>query len=155
MTATPDLAPKLDTAAQVELAIGLQLAVGRLVRHLRRTTPEGAGVTGLSALATLGADGRGAGMRCSDLAAAENVSAPTMTRIVDHLAGLGLAQRVANPDDGRSSLVRLTDAGVQTLAAIRDERGRRLLSRLDRLTPDQLATLRDALPLLGMLAEED
>lgn len=155
MSAAPGLVQKPETAAHVELAIGLQLAVGRLVRHLRRTTAESAGVTGLSALATLGADGRGAGMRCSDLAAAENVSAPTMTRIVDHLAGLGLAQRVANPDDGRSSLVRLTDTGFQTLAAIRDERGRRLLSRLDRFTPDQIATLHDALPLLGMLAEDD
>lgn len=161
MTVSATAAPPI--ADEVELVVDLQLVLGRLVRRLRRSSPGPAGVAGMSALASLaasggggddgdpGADG-GAGMRLSDLAAVENVSAPTMTRIIDHLAEQGLVRRVPNPADGRSSLVRVTGAGTGVLAAVRDERGRQLLRGVRGLDAESLEALRSALPALALLA---
>ena len=46
-----------------------------------------------------------------DLARTEDVSAPTMSRIVDGLVGLGLAVRERHPDSARQVLVSTTDDG--------------------------------------------
>lgn len=137
----------------VELVLALQLVLGRLVRQLRRASPGQVGVSGVSALWTLVNIGGAAGLRSSDLASAENVSAPTMTRVVDHLVAQGLARRSANPEDGRSSLVQVTGDGRLVLEAVRDDRGRYLLGRVATLDAAQLRTLTDALPVLGRLAE--
>jgi DNA-binding MarR family transcriptional regulator len=140
-------------AADVELVLGLQLVLGRLVRQLRRSGSGRVGVSGMSALSALAAAERAGGLRCSDLAAVEGVSAPTMSRIIDSLTTDGLVRRAANPQDGRSSLVQLTAEGHAVLAAVRDDRGRYLLSRLGTLDGDQLRVLSDALPVLAQLAE--
>jgi DNA-binding MarR family transcriptional regulator len=54
------------------------------------------------------------------LAATENVTSPTMTRIVDGLERTGLARRTAHPDDRRASIVQATAKGRRLM-----ERGRR------------------------------
>lgn len=51
------------------------------------------------------------------LAAAEGVAGPTMTRIVDGLVEQGLAQRLPNPNDGRSVQISATDSGQQLMRA--------------------------------------
>jgi len=140
-------------AAEVELVLGLQRVLSRLVRQLRRSNSGRVGVSGMSALWTLTAPEHAGGLRCSDLAAAENVSGPTMTRIVDHLTAEGLVRRTANPQDGRSSLVQLTGEGQDVLAAVRDDRSRYLLDRLATLDPEQVHALTAALPVLAQLAE--
>lgn len=146
-------APEASDPADTELVLGLQLVLGRLVRQLRRANPGQVSVSGMSALSTLANAGGALGLRSSDLAAAENVSAPTMTRVVDHLVTQGLAQRSANPDDGRSSLVQLTSQGRGVLEAVRDDRGRYLLARVATLDASQLRILNEALPVLAFLAE--
>lgn len=138
---------------RVELVLGLQRVLGRLVRQLRRSSTGSVGVSGMSALWTLSAVEHADGLRCSDLAAAENVSGPTMTRIVDHLTAAGLVRRAANPQDGRSSLVRLTAGGHDVLAAVRDDRSRYLLDQLGTLDAEQVRALTAALPVLAQLAE--
>ncbi|HYK26851.1 MAG TPA: MarR family transcriptional regulator, partial [Streptosporangiaceae bacterium] len=45
------------------------------------------------------------------LAAAEGVAGPTMTRIVDGLAGAGLAERRPDHEDGRAVVIAATEAG--------------------------------------------
>lgn len=158
MTVSTTAAPPIPIPDEVELVLDLQLVLGRLVRRLRRSSGGQAGVSGTSALAALTAADAGVpghGMRLSDLAAVENVSAPTMTRIVDHLVDQGLVRRMPNPADGRSSLIGVTGAGQDVLAAVRDERGRRLLERVQRLDPGSVAALRAALPALALLADGD
>jgi DNA-binding MarR family transcriptional regulator len=46
------------------------------------------------------------------LARAEDVSGPTMTRIVDGLVSLGFAERGEHPESARQVLITPTDAGV-------------------------------------------
>lgn len=50
-----------------------------------------------------------------ELAAAEDVSAPTMSRIVDGLTGLGLVVREQHPDSARKVLVSATDTGLELM----------------------------------------
>ncbi len=56
----------------------------------------------------------------AQLAEAEAVTSPTMTRIVDGLEHAGLAERRPHPRDARATIVRPTRAGRQIM-----ERGRR------------------------------
>ena len=51
--------------------------------------------------------------RTSALAADLHIPAPTASRLLSRLADAGLAQRIADPDDARASIVTLTDAGAE------------------------------------------
>ncbi|HEY2079640.1 MAG TPA: MarR family transcriptional regulator [Streptosporangiaceae bacterium] len=52
-----------------------------------------------------------------ELAAAEGVAGPTMTRIVDGLVAGGLAERRPDPRDGRAALIAATAAGEDVMRA--------------------------------------
>lgn len=56
------------------------------------------------------------------LAAAEGVTGPTMTRIVDGLASAGLAQRVPDARDGRLVVIEPTMAGENLMRAAAERR---------------------------------
>jgi DNA-binding MarR family transcriptional regulator len=56
-------------------------------------------------------------LRMTDLAAQTAMSTSGMTRVVDRLEVRGLVRRLACPGDRRSSLVELTEAGYERLAA--------------------------------------
>ena len=72
-------------------------------------------------------------VRLGDLATAEGISPPTLTKIVAALEEAGLVQRSTDEADRRSSLLQLTDQGRATLHAIRTERTAFLRRQLDRL----------------------
>jgi DNA-binding MarR family transcriptional regulator len=59
----------------------------------------------------------GGSLTMGQLGARRNLSPSGISRSVDRLARTGLVVRVANPDDARSLLVRLTDAGLRKLRA--------------------------------------
>jgi DNA-binding MarR family transcriptional regulator len=52
-----------------------------------------------------------------ELGARRNLSPSGVSRSVDKLTKVGLVERIANPDDGRSLLVRLTPQGLLRLRA--------------------------------------
>jgi DNA-binding MarR family transcriptional regulator len=76
-----------------------------------------------------------------ELAAAEGVAPPTMTRLVDGLERDGLVRRVADPADRRGVLVRATAHGTRVLARGRRRRLAALAEGLSRLTSTELQTL--------------
>jgi DNA-binding MarR family transcriptional regulator len=89
-----------------------------------------------------------------ELAAIERVSAPSMSRTVASLADCGLVSRTDDPEDGRSVIVSITDAGR---AAVREQRRRRDLwfaQRLGRLTAEEQDVLRRATEILTRVAAE-
>ncbi|MFF2958993.1 MarR family winged helix-turn-helix transcriptional regulator [Streptomyces sp. NPDC057963] len=55
-------------------------------------------------------------IRLTVLAAAEGVTQPSMTVLVQRLEAQGVASRVADPGDGRVRLVAITDTGRELLA---------------------------------------
>jgi DNA-binding MarR family transcriptional regulator len=123
-------------------------AVERLSMWLRRQAPVHVSSTTITTLDTLDAGGP---LRISDLAERESISQPGMTTLVNRLGKAGLAARVADPTDGRATLVRITDAGRALLAERRAARVQTLLAELRRLSPDDRTALVAALPAVDHL----
>jgi len=137
--------------SDVELAGRLRVAVGLLVRRLRQRDPGHLSPPQLSALVTIEAAGP---IRNGDLAARENVAAPTMTRMVGALEEAGLVNRRPDPSDARGSLVSLAPGGAAALRALRRERNNILIQKLAALSPEQRAALEAALPALEALRDD-
>jgi DNA-binding MarR family transcriptional regulator len=114
----------------------------RLLRALRRQDDE-AGVTAphLSALSVLVFGGP---RTIGELAAAEQVRAPTMTRVVDNLERDGLAVREPDAHDRRVVRVRATEHGARVMHEGRARRVAALASRLDSLTANEMEAVRRA-----------
>ena len=102
-------------AVDADLAERLAFVAGSINRRLR---PPAEALThvALSALASIERLGA---VRPGDLARIEGIAAPGMTRLVTDLEGRGLVARSADPGDGRSQLIRLTEDGVAAVAAAR------------------------------------
>src|SRR5258707_12367253 len=80
----------------------------------------------LTAVGVLGSlDGSGP-QRITTMAAAEGVSQPSMTQLVQRLEQRGLVTRTSDPSDGRGALVSLTSEGRAVLAARRQRNARRI-----------------------------
>jgi DNA-binding MarR family transcriptional regulator len=137
--------------SDVELAGRLRVAVGLLVRRLRQRDPGHLSPAQLSALVAIEAGGP---VRNGDLAARENVAAPTMTRMVGAMEEAGLVSRGPDPSDARGSLVSLAPGGAAALRALRRERNNILIQKLAGLTLEQRAALEAALPALEALLDE-
>ena len=118
----------------------------RLLRTLRRHDAE-AGITAphLSALSVLVFGGA---MALGELATAEQVKAPSMTRIVDNLERAGLALRESDPADGRVVRVRATEQGRRVLEEGRGRRVADLAERLRGLGPEEMEVVARATEVL-------
>ncbi len=134
-----------------ELSRGLSFAIGRANRRML-AAGRGLGQGHLSALATIFRSGP---IRPGDLAQREFVSAPTMTRTLRDLQELGLISREPDASDGRSVLVSVTGQGEYEVLSASSARAELLAELLEKLQPEQLASLRDALPALEELATID
>ncbi len=145
MSTPPDSPASLDRA---ETAARLAVAIGRLNRRIR---PVGEGLTHaqLSALSSIVRKGA---LRPGDLARIESIAAPSATRVVAELESQGLVERQADPDDGRSSLVSATDAGLAAVLSARAERARRISVLLAGLDEHELSTVAAALDALEAAA---
>ena len=134
-----------------DLPARLRLAVGRLNRRIRIDSGAALPPLQTSVLATLLEH---APLRLSELARREAVTPPTMSRVLAALDEAGLLVRTPDPQDARSALIHLSDAGHETIERIRTERTAQLAERLDRLDAVQRAALEAALPALEVLVEE-
>jgi DNA-binding MarR family transcriptional regulator len=134
-----------------EVAARLRLGVMRLSRRLRQHAPGNISQSQLSVLATLV---RGGAMPLGDLAAAERVQPPTITRIVDALASAGLVSRRQGTEDRRVVHVEATREGRALVEAVRRRRDTYLAQRLNALDADELALLARAAELLERLCED-
>ncbi len=149
----PEAAAPDPGMSDAELAGRLRLTVGLLVRRLRQRDPGRLSPAQLSALVAIETAGS---VRSGDLAARENVAAPTMTRMVGAMEDAGLVARSPDPSDARGSLVSLAPGGSAALGALRRERNNLLSRTLSRLPNDQRAALVAALPALeAVLADLD
>ena len=118
-----------------------------LLRRLRREDVN-AGLTGprLSALSVVVFGGP---VTLGDLAAAEQVKPPTMSRLVRALEEEGLVRREADARDGRVVRLRATTKGEILLAAGRTRRVRKLAEPFASLTDGEQSTLREAADILA------
>lgn len=135
-----------------EVAGRVRVVLGRLARQLRLHQAQDRLTS--TQLATLFTIEQRAPLRIGDLAAAESISAATMTRVVAALAERGLVERRADPDDGRACQVLLSPRGSTELARLRTQRNGYLVTRLGECTPEQRAALAAALPVLETIARD-
>jgi DNA-binding MarR family transcriptional regulator len=133
-----------------DMAGRLRLAVVRLNRRLRsQRTDETISLTQMSAIFTLSRCGA---MTPSELAASERVRPPSMTRVIAALEEAGWVSRRDHPTDGRQSIIELTQAGADLLAAEALIKDRWLDKRLAELAEDDRAVLTKAVEIIDRLA---
>ena len=132
------------------LASALRLAVMRLARRMRSERADTSlTLTQLAALATLERHGP---LTPGELAAAERVTPPSMTRIAASLEAAVLATRTGHPSDGRQVLLAASPEGVALLREDRRRRDAWLAQRLRELDPAERDVLRRAAEVLDRLA---
>ena len=94
------------------------------------------------------------GLRQKDLAAELGIHAPALTEQIDRLEGDRYLERVANPDDRRSTLIRLTEKGRARAYEVADERAERAAAICAALTEEEKDTLIALLDKLFADADE-
>ncbi|MBF6170753.1 MarR family winged helix-turn-helix transcriptional regulator [Nocardia blacklockiae] len=140
------------SAEQLAEAADLYLSLGRISRLLRRSGDLGSLSPGsAAALASLVRTGP---MRLGDLAAAERVTAPTMSRIVSGLEKVGYVERTADPVDGRAQLLTATEPAHALVNGLTSARIQRFAAALDGLAAEERAVLTTALTRLIDLLDE-
>ncbi len=131
---TPDLADRLHSAAI------------HLLRRLRRQDDaSGLAAPQLSALSVIVFGGP---ITLGDLAQAEQVRPPTITRLVAALEADGLVERVTASDDRRVVHVRATSRGARLLQEGRRRRVASLATALRALPAAERAAIARALPAI-------
>jgi DNA-binding MarR family transcriptional regulator len=135
---------------RLAVADALHSAAIHLLRRVREEDEEaGVGPARLSALSVLVFGGP---HRLTDLARAEQVRPPTMTKVVTGLEGAGLARRTADPDDARAIRVEATARGHRLLVEGRRRRVQRLSKGFTTLLPEELDVLAHAAAIMERVA---
>jgi DNA-binding MarR family transcriptional regulator len=145
-TRTAPARPATELAVIDEDVAGrLRASVNRLQRRMRQQSLAGLSPAQASAL---GSVSRLGSPTLGELAAIEMVQPPTMTRIVASLAEAGMVTRSTDDTDRRSARVRVTPAGMDAIARIRDLKDAFLVQRLAQLSA---AEQRKVAELVGLL----
>jgi DNA-binding MarR family transcriptional regulator len=154
MPASGDRVPEPEFSLHPDvLAIAdrLHSAAIHLLRRVRKQdVATGEGPARLSALSVLVFGGP---KTLGELAAAEQVKPPTMSRIVAGLARSRLIEITADPQDARRMRIRATAKGTCLLHKGRELRIAYLASHLEALAPEDLAKLGEAVEILKKLLE--
>jgi DNA-binding MarR family transcriptional regulator len=126
-----------------ELADRLHSTAIHLLRQVRvQDAATGLAPARLSALSVLVFGGA---MSLNELAKAEQVRPPTMSRIVDALESEGLVRRTVNQHDRRAVVLEATEKGTAILWQGRKRRVKFLAKHLSRLSEEERTTVDDAI----------
>jgi DNA-binding MarR family transcriptional regulator len=133
-----------------DVAARLHSASIRLLRALRRED-DGSGLSAprLSALSYVVVEGP---VSLAELAEAEQVRPPTMSRIVDALVDRGLVTRIVEPRDRRSVRIMATAEGSQLLLGGGERRVHALIGRLHKLADSEQRALARGVEILERVA---
>lgn len=143
--------PAGGTQPDEELAARLRVAVTRLNRKLRQQSLAGLSPAQASALGTVN---RLVDPTLGELAAAEQVQPPTVTRLVTSLENAGLVARETDRVDRRVVRVRITAEGRRNLQRIRSLKNAFLTRRLAALDPSETARAEELTTLLEHLVAD-
>jgi DNA-binding MarR family transcriptional regulator len=147
---TSVLAAPQDRALSLEDVNRLRLVIARLHRRMRQQA--NAGITP-SQLAVLGTLNRMGPLTFGELAAAEGVQPPSITRIANALEERRLVERTVVSDDHRSFQLRLTPKARRLLQTIRDQRTAWLAERVAGLPAARIRDLQRGIAAMEHIAE--
>jgi DNA-binding MarR family transcriptional regulator len=138
--------------AMAALATELRDGVMRFNRRLRQARPVGELTQSqLSVLTSLDLAGA---LTPRELAEAERVQPPTMTKIVARLEEIGVVQRTPHPTDGRQVILSATQHGREALAENRRARDAWLTKQLAALSDAERDTLQAAVEIIARIARD-
>ena len=132
------------------VADSLRPTLLRLARELRREKIAGVSPHQVGLLVAIKYT---PGITVGELAAEERVSTAAMSKRVSRLERDGLVTRTKSEADRRRSGLTLTEDGQRTLRRVRSRRTAWLASRLNGLSPDELASVGAAADALAQLLE--
>ena len=145
----PEPAPGPDL---LSVADRLHSTAIHLLRRVRKQdVATGEGPARLSALSVLVFGGP---KTLGELAAAEQVKAPTMSRIVAGLARSRLVEITKDRQDARRMHIRATAKGTKLLQKGRQLRIADLARQLEQLPPQELSRLSEAVEILAQLLQK-
>lgn len=131
-------------------ADALRLAITRTARRLRQEAGSGLSPT---VLATLASIERHKVVTPGELARIESVQRPTVTRVINRLAEAGLVDRREDPEDRRSSLLSVSEAGHAYLAEHRSRKSAWLANLIEEMPQEDADTLARAAEILSRALE--
>lgn len=136
------------------IATDLRVIISRLQRRLREVaSPNDLSPSQTSILSRLLKDGPAT---VSDLARAEGVRPQSLGATIAVLEAQGYVAGQPDPNDGRRTILSLTDEASATFLANRAAKTDWLVQRLvSTLSADELACVGEAVTLLGRLADND
>ncbi|HLW45993.1 MAG TPA: MarR family transcriptional regulator [Acidimicrobiales bacterium] len=129
----------------------LRIAVTRLNRRLRQESVTGISPSQESALSTINRLGQ---PTLGELAQAEQVQPPTMTRVIVVMEEAGLVAKRGDEGDRRVIRVQLTAEGRATLQRIKNLKNAYLARQIEMLTPADRAQAGALASLLERLVAE-
>jgi DNA-binding MarR family transcriptional regulator len=135
----------------LDLAARMRLVIARLARQLRQQAGSGLSPSQHSALVTIEVAGP---ITLGELAVAEQVAPPTVTKVVAKLEDDGLVAREVDPADRRVVRVSATTEGRRRLDHSRSRRNAWLAKQLRALDPDEIRRLADAMDVLEKLSQQ-
>jgi DNA-binding MarR family transcriptional regulator len=134
-------------ASREEIARRVHSAALHLMRYVRtQDTALGVPPAQLSALSVIVFGGK---TSLSELAKAEQIRPPTMSRIVDALVRDGLVKRETDKKDRRSVNITATEKGTRIMHEGRGRREKRLLELLQPLRREEIELLDRASEILA------
>jgi DNA-binding MarR family transcriptional regulator len=129
----------------------IRRGVTRLARRMRAERPLGA-LSGnkIGVLSYLHREGEASP---TDIALAEHQQPQSLTRVFAELELAGLLRRRKNPNDGRQSILELTESGREALRSDMLSRDRWLAEALESLTETERQVLALSAAIMNRLAE--
>jgi DNA-binding MarR family transcriptional regulator len=135
-----------------ETADRLHSAAIHLLRRVRRTDPlTGVSAAQLSALSVL----MGGPRTLGELASAEQVRPPTMSKLVAEMEASGLVRRSGDAADARVVRVEMSSKGRRVLAKGRELRIADIERRIRRLPPGEVGTIAEAVAIVERMLKDD
>ncbi|WP_420145404.1 MarR family winged helix-turn-helix transcriptional regulator [Sphingobium sp.] len=114
--------------------------VARAWRQLADSVLAEFGVSNSTAWCLIHIDRLGGEVRQNDLAESLDIAQPSLVRTLDQVQSAGLVQRTQHPDDKRSNIISLTDAGQELVGRI-EAKLDTLRAELLKDVPDQAVTV--------------
>jgi DNA-binding MarR family transcriptional regulator len=132
-------------------AAALHVAISLFTRRARESKTGELSLPERTALSRLDRNGPDT---TAGLARREEISPQAMGVTVSALESKGFVQRSADPTDARRSILTITGEGVSAVRASRGQLTDRISRTLDeQFSPDEIAQIRSATPLIERLAE--
>ena len=135
-----------------ETADRLHSAAIHLLRRVRRTDAlTGISAAQLSALSVL----MGGPRTLGEMATAEQVRPPTMSKLVSEMEGAGLVHRSGDAEDARIVRLEMTPKGKRVLAKGRELRIAEIERRIRSLPADDAGTVLEAVGIVERMLREE